>query len=180
MNATAKKVVAAKVAPVDATVAAGKEAVETVVKAGTEVATKGYEKAVAMSKEHVEAAHKANAQAFKGYEDMVSFGKDNVDAMIKSGTVLVRGVQDINKILFGLAQSQLEESVAATKKILGCKSIKEVVDVQSDIAKENYAKFVTESRKIADMSVKLAEEAGAPVAARVSYTVEKATKPIAA
>lgn len=179
MNATTKKV-AAKVAPVDATVAAGKEAVETVVKAGTDVATKGYEKAVAMSKEHVEAAHKAGTQAFKGYEDMVTFGKDNVDAAIKSGTILTRGVQDINKVLFGLAQAQLEESVAATKKILGCKSVKDVVEVQSDIAKANYAKFMAESRKLADMSVKLAEESVAPIAARVAVAVEKTTKPIAA
>ena len=179
MNATTKKV-AAKVAPVDATVAAGKEAVETAVKAGTEVATKGYEKAIAMSKEHVEAAHKAGTQAFKGYEDMVAFGKDNVDAAIKSGTILTRGVQDINKVLFGLAQAQLEESVAATKKIFGCKSVKDVVEVQSDIAKANYAKFMAESRKLADMSVKLAEESVAPIAARVAVAVEKTTKPIAA
>lgn len=181
MNATTKKPAIAKpAAPVEATVAATKEAVESVVNAGAEVATKGYEKAIAMSKEHVEAAVKAGSQAFKGYEDMVAFGKDNVDAVMKCGTILAKGAQDMNKVLFGLAQASLEESVAATKKILACKSAKDVFELQSDLARANYSKIVNESRKLSDMSTKLAEEAVAPIAARVTMAVEKISKPIAA
>jgi phasin family protein len=181
MNATVKKAsVVRAVAPVEATVAVGKEAMEHVVKASTEAATKGYEKAIAMSKEHVEAAVKAGTQAFKGYEDFVAFGKDNVDAVVKSGTILSKGVQDLNKVLFGLAQASLEDSVAATKKLLGCKSVKDAVEVQGELAKTNYTKLVAESRKISDLSVKIAEEAAAPIAARVTAAVDKFTKPLAA
>jgi phasin family protein len=181
MNATVKKVSVIKTAaPVEATVAAGKEAVEHVVKVSTEAATKGYEKAIAMSKEHVEAAVKAGTQAFKGYEEFVAFGKDNVEAAVKAGTILSKGVQDLNKVLFGLAQASLEDSVAASKKLLGCKSVKEVVEVQGELAKTNYSKLVAESRKISDLSAKIAEDAAAPIAARVTAAVEKFAKPLAA
>jgi len=177
---TAGKFNAGTVKPVEAAVAAGAEAVETVVKAGTDAAAKGYEKAVAMGKEQVETAVKAGAEAVKGCEDLASFGKDNVEALVKAGTVLARGAQDFNKVWFSLAQASLEETVGAAKALLGCKSLPEVVEVQTGLAKAHYDKFVRDSRKLSDMSVKLAEEAAQPITARITVAVEKVTKPLAA
>jgi phasin family protein len=179
---TAKKITTAKAAhqPVEAALAAGKETIETVVKAGAEAASKGVERAVAMSREHVTAAVKAGTEAFKSYEDVVTFGKDNVDAVVKANAILVKGLQDIHNIMFGIAQASLEEQVAATKKMLSCKTLKDVMEAQTDLAKSSYAKVLIDSRKITDLSVKLAEEAGQPITKRVNATVEKFTKQIAA
>jgi len=165
---------------VEAAVAAGKETVQTVVKAGADVAAKGVEKAVAMSQEHVAAVVKAGGEAFKNYEDVVAYNKDNVDALMKSNSIFVKGVQDMNKVLFGLAQKNMEDSVNATKKLFGCKSVNEMVQLQGEILKANYAKTLDESRKISDMAVKLAEETSAPITDRLSVAVEKVTKPLAA
>ena len=179
---TAKKITTAKAAhqPVEAALAAGKETIETVVKAGAEAASKGVERAVAMSREHVTAAVKAGTEAFKSYEDIVSFGKDNVDAVVKTNAILVKGLQDIHNVLFGIAQTQLEGQVAATKKLLGCKTFKDVMEAQADLARTSYAKALDDSRKITDLSVKLAEEATQPITKRVNVTVEKFSKPLAA
>ena len=166
--------------PVEAAMAASKETVETVVKAGTEAATKGYEKAVAMSKEQVEAAVKAGNDAYKGYEEVVSYNKENVEAVLVAGTTFVSGMQEMNKAFYSLAQASMEDSVAATKKMMTCKSLNDVIAIQSDLAKANYEKALAESRKFSDMGVKLAEEAASPIAGRVSVTVEKITKPLAA
>ena len=159
--------------------AAGQETLETVFKVGAEAASEGVEKAISMSQEHV-AAISAGADAFKGYEDVVSYGKDNVDAVMKSNAIFVKGVQDINKALFGLVQASLEESVTATQKIFGCKTAKEAMDTQAALARAGYAKAVQDSRKITDLSVKVAEEASQPITKQVNATVEKFTKPIAA
>jgi phasin family protein len=99
---------------------------------------------------------------------------------MRSNAVFVKGVQDINKILFGFAQASLDDSVAATKKILGCKNVTEVIDAQAELAQAGYAKAIEDSRRINDMSVKLAEEAAQPLTKQVSATVEKFSKPIAA
>lgn len=176
-KSTAQK---AAVDQVEAAVSVGKETVETVVKAGTEVATKSVEKAVAMSQEQVAAAVKAGGEAFKNYEDVVSYSKENVDAVVKSNGILVKGVQDINKVLFSLAQKNMEDTAALTKKMFECKSVDDVVKLQNDLVKIGYAKTLDESRKISDMTVKLAEEATKPIADRVSVAVEKVTKPLAA
>ncbi len=165
---------------VEATVAAGKETVETVVKTSTEVAAKSVEKAVALSKEQIDAFMKAGGDAFKTYEDAMTYGKDNVEAIVKANDIMTKGVQDINKVLFSMAQKNMEESVAMTKKVFACKSMDDVVKLQGDLMKVNYSKALDESRKISDMAVKLAEEASAPIADRMTVAVEKATKPIAA
>jgi len=176
-----KKTAAAKATEnVEAAVAAGKETVETVVKAGADAAAKGVEKAVAMSQENVAAAVKAGSEAFKTYEDAVSFSKDNLDAVMKANEIFVKGVQDINSVLFGIAQASIETNAAASKKIFACKNVQDMVAVQNDLAADNYAKVVDDSRKISDLSVKVAEEVAKPITKRVNATVEQITKPLAA
>lgn len=175
---TATKKTTAAVDQVEAAVAAGKETVETVVKASAEATNRGYEQAIAMTKEQVEAAFEAGSEAFRGYEDFIALGKDNVDAVINSGTVLAKGLQDVNKMWLGLAQASVQDSVAATKAVIGCKSVPEALGVQMDLAKTNYTKLVVENRKMTDMSAKLAEAAIAPLAKRVTVTVEKFAKPL--
>ena len=180
MTATKKKTASKTAQPVEATMAAGQETIETVVKAGAEAASQGVEKAVAMSQDHVAAAIKAGSEAFKGYEDVVSYGKDNVDAVMKSNAIFVQGVQDLNSALFGLAQASLENSVTATKKMLGCKTPKDVLDAQAELARTNFAAALEDSRKISELTVKIADAASQPITKQVNKTVEKFTKPIAA
>jgi phasin family protein len=176
-----KKTGAAKATEnVEAAVAAGKETVETVVKAGADAAAKGVEKAVAMSQENVAAAVKAGSEAFKSYEDAVSFGKDNLEAVMKANAIFVKGVQDINSVLFGIAQTSIETNAAASKKIFACKNVQDMVAVHNDLAADSYAKVVDNSRKISDLSVKVAEEVAEPITKRVNATVEQITKPLAA
>ncbi len=134
----------------------------------------------AQAAEQVEAAVKAGAEMFKGYEDVAGFGKENIDAVMATGAVLSKGLQDLNKAWFALAQDALEQNVAATKRILGSKSVVEVVEIQSDLAKAGYDKAMTESRRLSDMSIKLAEEVSAPIAGRVNTAMEAFTKPFAA
>lgn len=165
---------------VQAAVAAGKESVETVVKATTEAATKGYEKALAASQEQVQAAVKNSADAFKGYEDMMAFGKDNMEAVIASGSVFAKGLQDINQTWFGLVQASIEGGVNASKAMMACKTVPEMVEIQSDLARENYNKFLSEGHKVSDLSAKVAEKALEPITGRVNASVEKFSKPLAA
>lgn len=180
-KSAAKPAPAAKtVEPVEAAVKVGQEAVETLVKTNTEVAKKGVEKAVAMSEEQFAAAAKAGADAYKGYEDFVAFQKSNVDAMIKSNEILSSGVKEINTSVYKLAQTNFEQTVALAQKIMTCKSVVEIVELQSDLAQTQYTKTVAESRKLSEQTIKLAEEASKPIADRVTVAVETLSKPLAA
>jgi phasin family protein len=147
-----------------------------VVKASSEAAAKGYDKAVAISKEQVEAAVKAQTAAYKGYEDVLSFGKDNVEAFVKAGNILAKGLQDISKAVVGLTQASIEEQVAASKALLSTKTLKEFIDLQTDLTKAGVDKLVAESTRLTEQSVKLVEDALAPIGDRVNATVDKLVK----
>lgn len=156
---------------IEEAVAVGQKTIENVVKVSTDAA---YDKAIALSKDNVAAAVKAGSAAFKGYEDVIEFNRQNFEAMVKSGLIVARGVQDINKTLLTLAQEQIEEAVAAGKALVGVKSLREAVDIQTGLVKGAVDKMVSESNKISDVSAKLAEEAYAPINARVTAVMEKA------
>ena len=181
MTVTRKTAASGKAnASVESALATGHEGIQTVIRESTKSATKGYERAIEMGKEQVEAAVKAGAEVFKGYEDVVAYGKDNMEALVKSGTILVKGVQDLNKVWLGLAQVSVEEGVEATKKILGAKNVNDAVSIQSELARANYEKLMSETRKLSDMAVKLAEDVATPITNRVNATVGRFTKPLAA
>ena len=143
-------------------------------------ATKSVETPVVVGQEQVAAAVKASTEVFKNYEEVIALSKDNVEAIVKVNTLFVNGVQDLNKEIFAMVQATLEENAVMTKKVLSCTSFQDVVAIQSDLVKANYEKAMTESRKITDMTVKLAEGATAPITKQVNLAVEKFTKELAA
>jgi len=159
------------------TLETGKEPMEHMMKAGQDAAQKGYEQAVSMTKEQVE---KARTVFVKGYEDMTSLSKDNVDAIVKASTIAARGYEVMSKEMMGFAQAQLESNMAAMKAMLGCKTLKEVVEVQTAYTRTAFDTFVAESTKLSDMGVKVANEAFAPITSQVNVAIERIAKPVAA
>jgi len=154
-----------------------KDHFEGIVKAGQEQASKHFEQTVAATKEQVE---KASAQLLKSYEEYTAFSKANVDALLKSGTIAAKGAEDINKELVAFAQASFDKSVAAGRALLSAKSINEVVELQNSYAKQSFDSLVAEATKLQELSVKVANEAFAPLNARVNAAVEKFAKPLAA
>ncbi len=185
--------------PVKTAVAAGRERVETAVKAnkqnldaavkaGTEAATKGYEQAVAKTKQQVEQAvaltkenvDKTSEAVFKGYDEFAVMGKDTLDAMVRTNSIVAKGMEIFGMEILAYAQASLEDGVAQTQALLGAKSLKELVDLQSDYARARLDKVVAETAKLTDMSVQTANEAMAPMQKRVDVTVETLLKAQAA
>jgi len=182
---TAAKTSTAKTSPtpaadavkqIEEAVAVHKETIESVVKAGADVASKSLDKVVGLSKEQSEAAHKAHTAAFKGYEDALAFSKANIDALVSSSSILVRGTQELSKSLLSLAQIQIEDSIAAGKALFGVKSPRELFELSSTLVKSHLEKTVAETTKLQQASQKLAEESLAPLNSRVEAVVAKVTK----
>ena len=177
VEATVETAVAAAKEPVEAAVAVGKETVEAVAKAGAEAASAGYEKAAAIAKDQVDKTSKA---VFKGYGDFTALGQENVEAVMKSGNIAVKGFEALGREMMAYARYSLEGNVAATKAIFGAKSLREVVDLQTEYTRKSFDHAMAESAKLTEMSVKVANEAIQPIQARVNVTVGKMIKPVAA
>ena len=120
-----------------------------------------------------------STQTFKGYEDFAAFGKANLEAFVQANTLFAKGIEELSKEVVSLAQSSLESSTAATKAIFAAKTLKDVIELQTDFAKTSFEKLVANSTKLGELTVKLATDSAAPIGARVTAASEKALKPAA-
>ena len=139
--------------------------------------TPNYEQFVSTAKQQVE---KSTSQFLKGIEEMTALTKQNVDAFVKSGTILAKGFETISKSNAAYAQSTLESSAAASKTVLGVKTVRDLVDLQSSFVKKSFDSAVAEGTKVSEISVKVANEAFQPISAQLNATLGKLTKPVAA
>jgi phasin family protein len=134
-------------------------------KQGTETATATFEHAQVNVKEGVQ-------RAMKTAEQMAQFSQGNVEAMMKSSQILATGLTDISKLMAATAKASMEESMATFKALTSVKSFKEAIDLQTSFARTSVEKAMTESGKLTEHSLKLAEQAFAPISARVNAAVE--------
>jgi len=164
-------------APAEVAVTAHQETMETVLKAGTQAATKGYEQAIALAQEQVD---KVSDSIFLRYDEVASLGKENVDAYVRSTTVFAKGVESLGKELMGVAQSLVEANVAATQALFGASTVREVIDLQTEFSRSRFDELVAESAKLTELSMTLANDTLEPIQLRLNATVEKLMKPVAA
>lgn len=112
----------------------------------------------------------------KTAEEFVAFGQGNVEAFVKSSQIWAAGVQDLSKQAAATAQAQFEDTMSVFKAMTSIKSVKDLFELQSTYAKAAVEKTMSESGKLTDASMKLTEQALAPIAARVTIAVETFSK----
>ena len=113
------------------------------------------------------------------YEQVIAFHKGNLEAFVQTNTLLAKGAQEISKEIFAQAQAQLESAATAGQAVLHAKTLQDAVQANVANAKSGAEKFLAGTTKISELSVKVATEAFAPVAARVNVAVETFAKPAA-
>lgn len=149
------------------------QTIEATVTAAQEAATKNVEQAVAYTKDQLD---KVSKQVFTAYDEIAAFNKENVDAVLASTTVFTKGMESLTKAIMAFSQTQVEQSMSAAKAMAGVKTLRELVDLQTEFARTSFDAMVAEATKVSEMSVKVANEAIEPLSARVNATVEKVGK----
>jgi phasin family protein len=96
--------------------------------------------------------------------------------MVKCGQIWAAGVQDIGKQIAANAQASLDETMTTFKAMSSVKSLKDAFDLQAGLARSTLEKTLAESGKLTDASMKLTEQALAPLTARVNLAMEKFAK----
>jgi phasin family protein len=115
-------------------------------------------------------------KAMKTAEELVAFSQGNLEAMVKCGQIWAAGVQDISKQMAANAQASFDETMSTFKAMTSVKSIKDAFDLQAGLARATLEKTLAESGKLTDASMKLTEQALAPLTARVTLAMEKFAK----
>ncbi len=134
-------------------------------KQGAATATAGMEQAQVQVKEGMQ-------RVMKTAEQMTSFSQGNMEALMKSHQILATGFTDLSRLFAASAKASLDETMSTFKAMASVKSVKEAFELQSGFAKASMEKAMAESGKLTEQSMKLAEQAFAPISARVNAAVE--------
>ena len=110
-------------------------------------------------------------QAYAG--EMTEMTKGNVEALVESGKILGAGMQDIARSEVEAAKGAFETATADLKAMAGVKSPTELFKLQGEIARRNFDAAVARASKNAEVSMKLANDAFAPISSRMSLAAER-------
>jgi hypothetical protein len=115
-----------------------------------------------------------------GLESMADFGRDYIAVMTKANLALSEGLQAIGQEMLAYATNAFESASQTATALLGAKTLDEVIQLNSDLAKSALDTMVERSAKLSEMGVILANETLAPLGNRVEATLAKFARSTAA
>jgi phasin family protein len=127
----------------------------------------------------MEQANRAAGSMFKAAEEAAEFGRGNMEAFAKSAQAYVSGVQDLSRQAMAMVQGLTDQTLEGAKALSGVRSLKDAVEIQAGLARAAFERTVSESTKLQETALKVAERSFAPLSARMTLAVEKVGRPIA-
>ena len=83
----------------------------------------------------------------------------NTESIFYSATAISKGMNDVSRECLELARHQIESSLNLTSELWRCRTPQDLAAVQTDLVRETLERALESSRRIADMSVKAADDA---------------------
>ncbi len=108
--------------------------------------------------------------------DVVRRSSENIQAVSQASTVLVRGTQEVSQELLGLTRDRLTKNLDAFNRILGCRSVQDFVAIQSDLARDNLQQVIDTNRRVAEVSLRVANEAAQVIQGQVDANATQARR----
>ena len=142
-------------------IAAGQETMRNFAKAGTEQ----FEKAFA-------GMHGKTDGLANGFDDLASNGKDSLDAWGAASTAYGKGWQTIGGEMMNFAKQMMDQNVAATKAVLGAKSLNEAMELNAEYARSSFDGMMARGTKVGEMATKAAQETAGPLNAQFTTAME--------
>jgi hypothetical protein len=101
---------------------------------------------------------------------------ENFKAVAQANTVLARGLQDVSREWFELSQKRLQTNLDGLNALARCRSMNDFVAVQSSLIRDNLEQTVDNSRRIAELTIQLADEATRTATVQVSHSAQRVSR----
>ena len=113
------------------------------------------------------------AKSQKTAEQFSDLAKANVEALVEAGRIAAAGTKSIGQDVLASGRQGIEQASDAVKTLAEAKSPTEFFQIQSELARASFDRFVAESSKLTERVVKLAGEAAQPLQNRASLNAER-------
>lgn len=108
----------------------------------------------------------------KGFEDVTQFGQENVEALVASGKIVAKAAENINAEMMAYSKKAYEDAVAASQEIASARTVSEFFEKNTAFAKSAFEGFVSQATRVNEMYTAAAQDAFAPVNARLTAAAE--------
>ena len=116
---------------------------------------------------------KASIPMTKNYEEFASINKEAVDAFAQSGSIFAKGFEEISRQVLALTQTSVETNIATGKAAMGVKTLKELLDLQSDWMRHVFDTAFTQATQLSQLSVKVANQVAEPIQSHFTSAFSK-------
>jgi phasin family protein len=100
----------------------------------------------------------------------------NLQALAQSGTVLARGVQDVSREWFELSQKRLLKNLDGLSSLAQCRSVPDFMAIQTALIRDNLEQTLDNSRRMAELTRQLADEASRIVTAQAEKSLQRVSR----
>src|SRR3954462_1399501 len=92
-------------------------------------------------------------------EELARRSSQNLQAVSQASSVLMKGAQEVSHEVLGLVQDRMTKNMDGLNRRAGVRSVQYFVAVQSDIVRDNLQQVIDTNKRIAEVSVRIADEA---------------------
>src|SRR3954452_20655640 len=83
-------------------------------------------------------------------EELAKRSSQNIEALSQASNILVKGAQEISREGFDVMQERMAKNLDAMNKLASCRSLQDLVVVQTDIARDRLGHTFESSRRLAE------------------------------
>ena len=110
----------------------------------------------------------ANLTGLREAEELARRSFENLQAVSDSSSVLARGIQEASQLWIALAQERLTKNFEGISRFARCRSPQDFIAMQSEFARDAMQQAVETSRRVGQVSIRVADEAAGVIQARAS------------
>jgi len=155
------------------TLRAGVESAQTVVQAMQEAVQTSFGAFSDLTRrstgQSIPTADRTNAVALRLSEEAAH----NLRAVAQSSTALAHGLQEVSREVVDRSQKRLQRNLDGLQALARCRSVTDFIEAQTALLRDNLEQTVENSRRLAELTIQITEEATRTVTVQADKTAER-------